>query len=180
MAPADAVMAEPENVIQMWHHKSSDLLIFVCPINTFPVKSWSGSIIHEMKLRNGCLSIIKSTVKWQYWKYWNMYVELRHYNLTVAVVFEPKWLPFSGFLLFTFCHTNIFKRRTEPLHQSMREIMRKPLVLRARGAQLNVFFFCRCYHNCKASNWSRRWVSGKYFNHRLYTKKLISTTPRGI
>lgn len=134
-------MAEPENVIQMWHHKSSDLLIFVCPINTFPVKCWSGSIIHEMKLRNGCLSIIKSTVKWQYWKYWNMYVELRHYNLTVAVVFEPKWLPFSGFLLFTFCHTNIFKRRTEPLHQSMREIMRKPLVLRARGAQLNVFFF---------------------------------------
>lgn len=54
--------AEPEHVLQMRHHKSSDLLIFACPVNTFPVKRWSGGSIHEMKL--GCLSIIKSTVKW--------------------------------------------------------------------------------------------------------------------
>lgn len=38
VAPTDAVMAGPENATQMGHHKSSDLLIFACPINTFPVK----------------------------------------------------------------------------------------------------------------------------------------------
>lgn len=70
---APAVTAEPGNVVQMWHHESSDLLISVCPINTRPVTRWSGGIIHEMKLaashRSGCLSTTRGTVKWQYWKY---------------------------------------------------------------------------------------------------------------
>lgn len=178
-APTDAVMAEAENVLQMGHHKSSDLLIFACPINTFPVKRWSGGIIHEMKLaaahRNRCLSIIKSTVKWQYWKHWNMYFYHRHDNLTVAV-----WTNVTAgfrffFLFFIFPHKQLHKRQNRST--SLDGYYKEATSFDPRGAQLS-YSVCRCYQNIKASKWWCRWVSVKSLNHQLYTK-LISTAPTG-